>query len=56
MDKKAHKKLDQLQQRLQKLRSQLAGAKKQNDEPGEVERLEREIAAAEAEAKKLKES
>ena len=56
MDKKEHKKLDVLQQRLQKLRAQLAGAKKQNDEPGEVERLSREIAAAEAEVKKLRES
>ena len=56
MDKKAQKKIDQLQQRLQKLRSQLAGAKKQDDEPGEIERLLREIAAAESEVKKLKES
>ena len=56
MDKKAHKKLDLIQQRLQKLRAQVAGAKKQNDEPGEVERLEREIATAEAEVKKLKET
>lgn len=55
MDTKAKKKVDQLQQRLQKLRSQLSGAKKQNDEPGEVERLTSEIAAAEAEVKKLKE-
>lgn len=54
MDKKAQKKLDQVQQRLQKLRAQLAGAKKQDDEPGEVERLTREIVAAEAEVKKLK--
>ena len=56
MDKKAQKKVDQLQQRLQKLRSQLSGAKKQNDEPGEVERLTREIADCEAEVKKLRES
>ena len=56
MDKKGHKKLELLQQRLQKLRAQFAGAKKQDDEPGEVERLAREIAAAEAEVKKLKES
>jgi DNA-binding FrmR family transcriptional regulator len=56
MDKKEHKKLEVLQQRLQKLRAQLAGAKKQDDEPGEIERLTREIAAAEAEVKKLKET
>jgi uncharacterized coiled-coil DUF342 family protein len=55
MDKKAKKKLDVINQRLQTLRQQLAGARKQNDTPGEVERLEREIAAAEAEVKTLKE-
>jgi uncharacterized coiled-coil DUF342 family protein len=54
MDKKHKKKLDVIHQRLQHLRQQLAGAKKQQDEPGEVERLQREIAALEAEAEKLK--
>lgn len=54
MDKKAKKKIDILQQRLQKLRQQLSGARRQNDEPGEVARLEREIKEAEAEVEKLK--
>lgn len=56
MDKKAKKRIDLLHGRLQKLRQQLAGAKKQMDEPEEAERLEQEIAAAEAELHKLKEA
>ena len=55
MDKKAKKKTDVLRQRLQKLQQQLAGAKAQPDEPGEAVRLEKEIAAAEAELARLKE-
>jgi hypothetical protein len=54
MDKRSKKKLEVLRNRIQKLRQQLAGAKKQPDEPGEVERLEHEIASLEAEAAKLK--
>jgi peptidoglycan hydrolase CwlO-like protein len=54
MDKKAKKRIDLLQQKLQKLRQQLAGAKKQPDEPEEIKRLESEIAAAENELRKLK--
>jgi DNA-binding FrmR family transcriptional regulator len=54
MDKKAKKRIDLLQQKLQKMRQQLAGAKKQLDEPQEVKRLETEIAATEAELRKLK--
>ena len=56
MDKKAKKRIDTLHQKLQKLRQQLAGARKQDDEPGEVARLEQDIAAAEAELKKLKDA
>lgn len=56
MDKKAKKRIDLLQARLQTLRQQLSGAKKQMDEPEEVQRLEREIAAATAELEKLKAS
>lgn len=56
MDKKAKKRIDLLQQRLQKLRQQLAGAKKQMDEPEDVSRLEREIAEVGAELEKLKKS
>lgn len=53
MDKKAKKRIDLLRQRLQKLRQQLAGARNQPDEPGEAQRLEKEITAAEAELAKL---
>ena len=54
MDKKAKKKIDAVQQRLQRLRQQLAGAKKQRDDVQETALLERHIAAAEAELTKLK--
>jgi hypothetical protein len=54
MDKKAQKKTEVLRQRLQKLRQQLAGAKKQMDDPDEVTRLEKDVAGAEAELAKLK--
>ena len=56
MDKKAKKRIDVLQPKLQQLRMQLSGAKKQMDDPDEVKRLEAEIAAVEAELKKLRES
>ena len=56
MDKKTKKRLDIVRKTLQKLRLQLAGARKQDDEPGEVERLENEIATLEQEAEKLKNS
>lgn len=54
MDKKDKKRLEVIHQRLQKLRQQLAGAKKQDDEPGEVKKLEAEIASLDAEGKKLR--
>ena len=56
MDKKAKKRLDLVHQKLQQLRQQLAGAKKQPDEPDEIVRLEREIAALNAEAEKLRDA
>jgi hypothetical protein len=56
MDKKAKKRIDLLNQKLQKLRQQLAGAKKQLDDPADVKRLESEIAAAEGELRELKTS
>jgi peptidoglycan hydrolase CwlO-like protein len=56
MDKKAKKRIDVLQPKLQQLRMQVSGAKKQLDDPDEVKRLEAEIAAVEAELKKLRES
>ncbi|MBI2827162.1 MAG: hypothetical protein HYX69_21025 [Planctomycetia bacterium] len=54
MDKKAKKRIDVLNVRLQKLRQQLAGARKQMDEPAEVARLEKELAEVSAELEKLK--
>lgn len=54
VDKKQKKKAQMLHERLQKLRQQLAGAKKQMDDPGEVGALERQIAQAEAELAKLR--
>ena len=56
MDKKTKKKLEILNQKLQQLRQRLAGAKQQNDDPGEIQRLEAEIVSFEATAKKLKAS
>ena len=53
VDKKAKKKQDILRQRLQKLNQQLAGARKQMDDPEEVRRLESDLAAAKAELDKL---
>jgi hypothetical protein len=54
MDGRAKKRLEVIKQKLQLLRQKLAGAKRQDDEPGEVRRLEQEIAALEAEAAKLR--
>lgn len=56
MDKKAKKRIDLLNQRLQKLRQQLAGARKQMDDPADVTRLEREIENVASELEKLKQS
>ncbi len=53
MDKKAKKKQDVLRQRMQKLQQQLAGARKQMDDPEEVRRLEGDIAATKAELEKI---
>lgn len=55
MDKKTKKRLDVIRQKMQTKRQQLAGAKKQDDEPGEVERLEKELAELQAEVDKLSE-
>jgi hypothetical protein len=54
MDGKAKKRLEVIKQKLQLLRQKLAGAKKQDDEPGEVRKLEQEIAALESEAARLR--
>ena len=54
MDKKLKKKIESLNQRIGRLRQQLAGAKKQRDDSGEKTSLERQLAAAEAELAKVK--
>jgi hypothetical protein len=56
MDKKIKKKSHVLQQRIQTLRQQLAGAKKQMDDKDELKLLEQQLATAEAELAKIKES
>jgi hypothetical protein len=55
MDKKAKKRVEVLRQKLQKLQQQLAGAKQQPDDPADIVRLEKEVAATQAELGKLKE-
>ena len=54
MDGKVKKRLEVIRQKLLLLKQRLAGAKKQDDEPGEVKKLEQEIAALESEATKLR--
>jgi chromosome segregation ATPase len=56
MDKKAKKRIDLLNQKLQKMRQQLSGARRQMDDPQDVTRLEREIEQASSELEKLKQS
>ena len=56
MNKKDKKKLDVINQKLQQLRKQLSGAKQQEDEPGEVQRLEAEIGSLLSQAQELKAS
>lgn len=54
LDKKAKKRIDVLRTRLNKSQQQLAGAKKQMDDPAEVARLEKEIGEINVELEKLK--
>ena len=54
MDGKAKKRLEVIRQKMLLLKQRLAGAKKQDDEPGEIRKLEQEIAQLEAEATKLR--
>lgn len=54
MDKKAKKRVELLNKKLNDLRQRLAGSKQQMDDPGEVEQLESQIAAAREEIEKLK--
>jgi hypothetical protein len=54
LNKKQKKQLDIEHKKLQQLRLQLAGAKGQLDDPDEVVRIEKEIAATNARIEKLK--
>ena len=56
MDKKAKKKTNVLRQRIQTLQQQLAGARKQMDDPDELKSIEQQLAAAEAELAKIRQS
>ena len=56
MDKKIKKKAHVLRQRIQTLQQQLAGAKKQMDDKDELKLIEQQLAAAEAELAKIKET
>lgn len=56
MNRKTKKRLNVLGPKLQTLRQQLRGARRQTDEPDEVKRLSEEIATLEAEIRRLKES
>jgi len=54
MDKKAKKKIQTLNLRIQKLRQQLAGSKQQMDSPDELAALQKQLVDAEAELAKIK--
>jgi DNA-binding FrmR family transcriptional regulator len=56
MDKKAKKRIVTLNQRIQNLQQQLAGVKKQMDDPSELKLIQQQLAVAEAELAKLKEA
>ena len=54
MDKKAKKRLEILRQKQEKAQKLLKDVKAQTDEPGEVEKIETELAAIKAEIAELK--
>jgi hypothetical protein len=54
LNKKQKKQLDLEHKKLQQLQLQLAGAKKQLDDPQEVARIEQEISVTNARIEKLK--
>ena len=54
MDKKAKKRMEILRQRQDKTEKLLKGVKAQTDEPGEVEKIEADLAAIKAEIAELK--
>ena len=56
MDKKAKKRLDVINKKLQTLRVQLSGSKQQADDLDEIRQLEDQIGRLESEAAELKAS
>ena len=54
MNKKVQKQIDVAKKKITNLQQQLAGAKAQPDDPADVPRIEKEIAALQAEITKLK--
>ena len=56
MDKKAQKRIELLNKKMNDLQQRLAGARKQMDDEGEVRQLEADLAAAKQEVEKLKHS
>lgn len=54
MDKKAKKRIDLLNKKVNDVQQRLAGARKQMDDASEVQQLEKELAAAKQELEKLK--
>ena len=56
MDKKAKKRIQVLRKKQEKVQQQIKGAQQQEDEPGELAKLEAELESILVEIKKLKES
>jgi hypothetical protein len=56
MDKKQKKRLEVVQQKIQKLQQLLSAAKKQPDDPADIPRIEGELAVRHEELGKLKQS
>lgn len=56
LNKKQKKQLDVERKKLAQLHLQLSGAKRQMDDPEEIARLQKEIAATEARIEKLKQA
>jgi cob(I)alamin adenosyltransferase len=54
MNKKVQKQLEAAKKKLQNVQQQLAGARKQPDDPADIPRLEKEVADLLAEIHKLK--
>jgi len=54
VDRKTKKSIQQLTHKIHNMEQQLKGAKADEDEPGQIERLEKELATARAKLHELK--